>query len=394
MPNLATEFRISQLQDFCCDDFVFLSSNKSLHAHGCFTKITTPVGDNTDTDCQLHRDIPELFRQAKNKGIENPIIVGAIPFDKRQPSALFIPEDYSWLEREALSFSSVSSSPKLQQIHSLPDKDEFCQMVTHGVDAIHHGLLDKVVLSRLLNIKFDQQPDATQLFMRLNQQNPYSYNFHVPLGNSTLIGASPELLLCKQGNTIISQPLAGSSRRSSNVMQDNELRQSLLRSAKDQHEHQLVITAMRKALAERCTELAIPETPSLLSTPLLWHLATEIRGELADNQIDALSIACLLHPTPALCGAPRQQAATLISELEPFKRDYFGGIVGWCDARGNGEWVVTIRCGEVFENHIRLFAGAGVVADSKPSAEWHETDVKFGTMLQALGLSYNKERCL
>ncbi|AOM41386.1 isochorismate synthase [Xenorhabdus hominickii] len=396
MLKLTTEYHTSQLLDFSCDDFVFLSSNKSLHAQGCFTKITTPASHHGDIDNPLRDHLSQLFHQAEQAGIKNPIAVGAIPFDKRQPSALYIPYEYHWLERETLRFSAPSSSPMLplHKCHSWPEKAEFCQMVSQAVDAIHQGQIDKVVLSRLLDIEFEQEPDTIQLFMQLNAQNPYSYNFHLPLGNSTLIGASPELILRKQGNAITSQPLAGSSRRSRNIAEDNALRQSLLHSAKDHHEHQLVINAIRSALTEHCTELMIPDSPSIFSTPLLWHLATEIRSELRNKHADALSVACLLHPTPALCGAPRERAYELIAQLEPFERNYFGGIVGWCDARGNGEWVIAIRCGELFANHVRLFAGAGIVADSQPNAEWQETGVKLGTMLQALGLSANKEHVL
>ncbi|WP_431768953.1 isochorismate synthase [Xenorhabdus khoisanae] len=394
--KVTAEYPTSQQLDFNCDDFMFLSSNKSLHAQGCFTKITTPANHHDDIDNPLQGHLSQLFRQAELAGIKNPIAVGAIPFDKKQPSALYIPYEYRWLERNTLRFSTPLSTPQLplQQGHLWPEKAEFCQLVSQALDAIDHGRLDKVVLSRLLDLEFEQKPDSIRLFMQLNAQNPYSYNFHLPLGNKTLIGASPELLLRKQGNAIISQPLAGSSRRSHNIAEDNALRQSLLYSAKDRHEHQLVINAIRAALTEHCTELVIPDSPSIFSTPLLWHLATEIRSELRNKHIDALSVACLLHPTPALCGSPRKQAYELIAQLEPFERNYFGGIVGWCDARGNGEWVVAIRCGELFENYIRLFAGAGIVADSQPDAEWQETGVKLGTMLQAMGLSASKEHVL
>ncbi|MDI5303632.1 chorismate-binding protein, partial [Salmonella enterica subsp. enterica serovar Anatum] len=96
--------------------------------------------------------------------------------------------------------------------------------------------------------------------------------------------------------------------------------------------------------------------------------------------------ACLLHPTPALSGFPHQVAKKLIAELEPFDRELFGGIVGWCDAEGNGEWVVTIRCAKLHGNQVRLFAGAGIVPASSPVGEWRETGVKLSTMLNVFGL--------
>jgi isochorismate synthase len=140
-------------------------------------------------------------------------------------------------------------------------------------------------------------------------------------------------------------------------------------------------------LKNRSRALDIPSSPELLSTATLWHLSTPINGEVQDAQENALSLACLLHPTPALCGTPTLVARDLIEQLEPFDRGLFGGIVGWCDDRGNGEWVVTIRCGTVSDDRVRLFAGAGIVPDSSPESEWRETGVKLNTMLRAFGLN-------
>lgn len=100
---------------------------------------------------------------------------------------------------------------------------------------------------------------------------------------------------------------------------------------------------MKSVLGPRSSQLSLPESPQLITTPTLWHLATPIAGTALAEE-NAMSLACLLHPTPALSGFPHQAAKRLIAELEPFDRQLFGGIVGWCDDEGNGEWVVTIRC--------------------------------------------------
>lgn len=101
----------------------------------------------------------------------------------------------------------------------------------------------------------------------------------------------------------------------------------------------------------------------------------------------ALQVACQLHPTPALCGFPTQEARQLIAELEPHDRGVFSGIVGWCDANGDGEWAIAIRCGTIKHNKVRLFAGAGIVEASVPEDEWAETAAKLNTMLNAFGLN-------
>ncbi|WJV52477.1 isochorismate synthase [Prodigiosinella aquatilis] len=380
------------ISDLHHDDFLFLSPDKSLHAHGCYASLTHPVDDGAMLNGHFQHQVRRLFAQAHRDGIEKPLIVGAIPFDKGQPANLFIPQRQHWFSRDTLATGAQTEvAIRIRQLRQIPANADFCQMIRECVNATRSGILDKVVLSRLLEIETDQPLDSIHLLLQLNQQNPGSYNFHVPLAQGALLGASPELLLHKQGNHITSQPLAGSVRRSEDSGEDSQLRQSLLDSAKDRHEHNLVIREMRHVLAPRCRTLQIPGTPSLLSTPVLWHLATHIIGEVSDPLENALSIACLLHPTPALCGAPYQQAKNLIDKLEPFNRERFGGIVGWCDAQGNGEWVVTIRCGEVHKNSIRLFAGAGIVPDSQPTAEWHETGVKLSTMLRAFGLRQDEE---
>jgi len=135
-----------------------------------------------------------------------------------------------------------------------------------------------------------------------------------------------------------------------------------------------------------CTQLHVPERPSLTRTDTLWHLSTRIEGRLREPSISALQLACLLHPTPAVCGFPTEPARQLIAVLEPFERGFYSGMVGWCDAAGNGEWVIALRCGEIRGCLARLFAGAGIVETSTPQSEWREIQTKFGTMLRALGM--------
>jgi isochorismate synthase len=118
----------------------------------------------------------------------------------------------------------------------------------------------------------------------------------------------------------------------------------------------------------------------------MWHLSTEVRGRLRDPAVCALQLATALHPTPAVCGTPTDVAMSTIRELEGFDRGFYAGLVGWSDVTGDGEWVVTIRCGEVEDRRIRMFAGAGIVADSDAEDELRETTAKLRTVLAALGL--------
>ena len=380
------------LHDFAalCQGFLFTSPWQSLTTQGCFTTLTTPVSQGEQLTGDFQQQLQHHFTSARKQGIAHPIVAGAIPFDVTQPAALFIPESWQRFNRDDLiARASLADAdlPVIRRRTALPDQARFTDMVAQAVAATRRGDLEKVVLSRLMEIVAEQPVDTAALMQRIVVQNPGSYHFHLPLpGGGALVGASPELLIRKQGRLFSSCPLAGSAARSRDPQRDRASGDSLMQSPKDRHEHQLVTNAMHATLQPRSRLLSVPETPSLLTTATLWHLATQIRGEVLDERENALSLACLLHPTPALSGFPHQRAQALIQRLEPFERQLFGGIVGWCDDRGNGEWVITIRCGTVKGSRVRLFAGAGIVTDSQPEAEWRETGIKLDTLLRAFGL--------
>ncbi|MBC9892676.1 isochorismate synthase EntC [Salmonella enterica subsp. enterica serovar Panama] len=364
------------------DRFFFMSPYRSFTTSGCF------AGDSPDSPFQ--QKLRQQFAEAKSQGIANPILVGAIPFDTRQPSSLFIPmawQSFSRQQKQRTARYFTDHQPlTVTARKAIPEQDAFEAMVARAAMLTATPDVDKVVLSRLIDITTDVAVDSGALLERLVAQNPVSYNFHVPLADGgVLLGASPELLLRKEGERFSSLPLAGSARRQPDDVLDREAGNRLLASQKDRHEHELVTQAMKQILRDRSTELQLPSSPQLITTPTLWHLGTPFEGK-ANAGENALTLACLLHPTPALSGFPHQVAKKLIAELEPFDRELFGGIVGWCDAEGNGEWVVTIRCAKLQGNQVRLFAGAGIVPASSPVGEWRETGVKLSTMLNVFGL--------
>ncbi|EKJ8216851.1 isochorismate synthase EntC [Citrobacter sedlakii] len=372
------------------DRFFFMSPYRSFTTSGCFARFNEPAVNGDSPDSPFQQKLHNLFADAKAQGIANPIMVGAIPFDTRQPSALFIPEAWETFSRQekqqASRYFTGHQSLNVTERRAIPEQDTFESMVARAAALTATPDVDKVVLSRLIDITADAEIDSGALLERLVAQNPVSYNFHVPLEDGgVLLGASPELLLRKEGERFSSLPLAGSARRQPDDVLDREAGNRLLASEKDRHEHDLVTQAMKTVLRDRSSELHLPSSPQLITTPTLWHLGTPFEGK-ANAGENALTLACLLHPTPALSGFPHQAAIKLIAELEPFDRDLFGGIVGWCDADGNGEWVVTIRCAKLHKNKVRLFAGAGIVPASSPVGEWRETGVKLSTMLNVFGL--------
>ncbi|KAB8307394.1 isochorismate synthase [Erwinia endophytica] len=379
--------------DFLSDDsFFFTSPWKSIVTQGCFTTLDTPAWQGHDLQSELQKKVRSAFVEARESGIDKPLLVGAIPFDTRQPSALFIPQRCKYFSRQQrvtmAEQAMAGPLPVITGRQVIPEKDAFMAMVAQAAEATAQPELDKVVLSRLFDITTSTPVKAYAMMDRLMALNPTSYHFHVPLADGgTLLGASPELLLRKTGNHFSSLPLAGSARRDdSSDDADRAVGERLMYSQKDRYEHRLVTEAMQAVLQSRSHSLMVPEKPDLITTSALWHLATPIEGEVSSSTENALSLACLLHPTPALSGYPHELARQWIERLEPFDRQLFGGIVGWCDEQGDGEWVVTIRCATLAGNRIRLFAGAGIVPASSPEAEWHETGVKLSTMMKVFGL--------
>ena len=363
-------------------DFLFTSGQGSLGAYDLGQPIATPAGDWP----LLAQQITRALDAAKAAGQANPLLIGAFAFDPAEASCLYVPGRYERGERVAPEEQATETNSVIA-VQSTPASGEFKASVSAALDAFAQGKLAKVVLSRKLILTLHKPADPKRVLVRLMAQNPNAFHFSLPLGQGRrLLGASPELLLRVSGGEVFTHPLAGSARRASEPVQDEAVARDLLASRKDQHEHKLVIDEIRRVLTPHCRELAIPQKPTLMSTDTLWHLGTPIAGQLHGSDASVLSLACQLHPTPALCGYPTDLARQFIREQEPFRRALFSGIVGWCDSQGNGEWAVVIRCGVLDGHQVELFAGAGIVAGSDPAMEWAETGTKLGTMLKALGL--------
>lgn len=363
-------------------DFLFTSGQGSLGAYDLGQPIATPAGDWP----LLAQQITRALDAARAAGQANPLLIGAFAFDPAEASCLYVPGRYERGER-VVPKEQATETNSVIAVQSTPVAGEFKASVSAALDAFAQGKLAKVVLSRKLILTLHKPADPERVLARLMVQNPHAFHFSLPLGQGRrLLGASPELLLRVSGGDVFTHPLAGSARRASEPAQDEAVARELLASSKDQHEHRLVIDEIRRVLTPHCRELAIPQKPTLMSTDTLWHLGTPIAGQLHGSDASVLSLACQLHPTPALCGYPTDLARQFIREQEPFRRALFSGIVGWCDSQGNGEWVVVIRCGVLDGHQVELFAGAGIVAGSDPAMEWAETGTKLGTMLKALGL--------
>lgn len=223
-----------------------------------------------------------------------------------------------------------------------------------------------------------------------------------------MIGASPEMLLQLREREVFSRVLAGTARRRANMDQSEleQLADWLSRSPKNSREHQLAAASAVKALTPITEQLRVSE-PFALTLPNVIHLATDIYGQVAGDT-GALALVEALHPTAAVCGTPTAAAAQLITELEGMDRERYAGPVGWVDWRGEGQWCIALRSGQVLSptvqpagtqggpagypmgnqpvGSVRIFAGAGIMPDSVAADELAETNAKMAPMRAALGL--------
>lgn len=334
--------------------------------------------------------VDAALAEAVAAGQESPVVIGAIPFDHTAPAALHIPATVRSAPPLAsdplIALPAGSSATADWRIRPVPEPEVYGEGVAAAVARMWRGEFSKVVLARTLELTSDAPLDLPAMLQRLARRDPSGYTFALPTGPArTLIGASPELLVSRRGNQVVSNPLAGSTPRSDDLAEDVRRAATLLESVKDLHEHAVVVDAVHQALAPHCTDMTVPARPTLIRTATMWHLSTTVTGTLTSPDTSALDLAMALHPTPAVCGTPTRTARQVIAETEPFDRGFFTGVVGWGNAEGDGEWVVTIRCAEAEERTLRLYAGAGVVAASEPEAETAETGAKFRTFLSAVG---------
>lgn len=320
-------------------------------------------------------------------------VVGALPFDIREPAALTVPTHLHVTDSPMPVPAPLPDPPGVTVRRYLPAPAEHARRVAAAVDVLRSGTLRKVVLARAVELDATAPVDHRAVLHRLVAADPAGNGYSVDLGAAgqhgvRLVGSSPEVLIRRQGATVTCHPLAGSAPRDPDPERDAALGRALAASTKDLTEHAYVIESLRSSLAPLCTDVEAPDRPVLTTTPQLWHLGTPIRATLRDPAVTALDLALAVHPTPAVCGTPTADAMRTILDVEG-SRGFYAGAVGWCDASGDGEWMVTIRGAQISADGLSIVAhaGGGIVAESDPEGELDETTTKFGTVMAALGLA-------
>ena len=335
-----------------------------------------------------------------------PVAVGALPFDHGAPASLVVPalvvgrrvDGTAWVTTVADSPEGALGPDAARAlvgavppppVHPSPDAfslvashahDEWRALVQDAVEEIGAGRFAKVVLAREVMVDANRTLSVSAVVGRLRSLYPSCMTFSI----DGFVGASPELLVSRIGDRVRSHPLAGTCPHSGDPYADEQMAARLLASAKDRHEHRLVVDGLAAGLAPLCEELQVPETPSVLPLRNVLHLATRVRGRLRPPEPTALDLAVRLHPTAAVAGTPADDAIAWLTKVEGFDRGRYAGPVGWVDARGDGEWALGIRCADIDGTRARLMAGVGIVAGSVPEDELAETQLKLQALLAAV----------
>jgi isochorismate synthase len=288
----------------------------------------------------------------------------------------------SGLATRALPLLDPAPTGRFQVASAMPP-EHYEQAVGRACELIVSHKLEKIVLAREVQVHAPGAYDPAAVFGVLRDEFPSCFVFCVGRGASTLIAASPELLVRREGHRVSTVALAGSTRRSADPAVDAHLGEQLLRDESYREEHDIVARRIERTLRPHAIWVTAAPEPELVRIANIQHLATPIRAQLA-APMEALELAGLMHPTPAVGGEPRSVATPLIPALEGLDRGWYTGPVGWTDATGDGEFCVALRCALLHENVARCYAGNGIVRDSDPASELAETEIKLQALLPLL----------
>jgi len=382
------------LEVVCGDGgYLFARDNVGVAARGVISKV--PLAEIAG----LYRAIAA----ASDAAAPGPVLFVAVNFDGRTGDVVLpriavrrTPDGRTWLTAPSQldvddvldELTNASTRMNATNVHTSDVSftvrpgvpiDTYLSVVAAARDAVAAGQLTKAVIARNVLVEASAPFDVGRIIGRLRRNFGSSYRFHF----DGLVGASPELLVEREGSTVRSHPLAGTTTRTGDPRVDARLAEQLLASDKNQLEHRVVIDMVHDTLLPWCSYLDWLPEPEVVAVANVQHLGTRVEGRLSDPPPPVTDLVRALVPTPALGGHPRQAALDFIVDNEGFTRGRYGGAIGWMDSHGNGTFAVTIRCALIDARRMRaeLYAGGGIVAESEPLLELEETRAKLQAML-------------
>ena len=267
------------------------------------------------------------------------------------------------------------------------DRSAWDAGVEDALAAIAGREVSKVVLARTMDVVTADRIDPVEVVRHLREQNRASHVFlFEPVDGCPLVGAAPETVASMSGGVFRATAVGGTVARGETPEEQEALAARLLGSEKDAAEHRIALDDMMARLGALSDDVEAEAEPHVLTLARIQHLETRIRATVPRGT-SVLEVLGALHPTPAVCGLPRERALELLGRAEPCARGWYAGPVGWFDAAGDGVFAPALRCAVARGDRWRLFAGAGIVAGSDPAFEWDETTIKFEPVLRALAAS-------
>lgn len=257
-------------------------------------------------------------------------------------------------------------------------------MVWRTLRRIQAGEADKVVLARTLDVTPTRPVSALDLVLALWQESHGSHVFlFEPAPGEAVVGAAPETMATVVNGVVRATAVAGSVGVGADSVETAQLARRLFNSDKDRAEHDFVVQDMVAGLSALGCSVERDVEPHVLTLARIQHLETKIVAGIPEG-VTLLDILASLHPTPAVCGKPRNVALSILTESEVFDRGWYAGPVGWMGSDGKGIFVPALRSAVSSGRRWRLFAGAGILPGSDPALEWEETELKFDPMLRAM----------
>jgi anthranilate synthase component I len=259
-----------------------------------------------------------------------------------------------------------------------------------GVRAIQERIAAGELYQAVLSQRFEVgvQADPFTIYRALRHVNPSPYMYFMRMGSLAIVGSSPEMLVRVEGRHVETHPIAGTRPRGGSDEEDLRLAEELKRNEKEKAEHVMLVDLGRNDLGRVCEygSVRVPQYMTLERYSHVMHLVSRVEGRLADDRdhIDAL-VACF--PAGTVSGAPKIRAMEVLSALEPTARGLYGGAIGYIDFAGNLDFCIAIRTITIRDGRAHVQAGAGIVADSNPAAEFEETRDKARALLHALQLA-------
>ncbi|ACF14444.1 isochorismate synthase [Chloroherpeton thalassium ATCC 35110] len=280
------------------------------------------------------------------------------------------------------SAAPVSSQPlPIASIRTdSPNQKEWQEIIDKSIQAFDSGCMEKIVLARKTTMVFSEELDPIRLLKQLKDVVNRAFHFYFQFdGTPGFIGATPERLYKRIGETIFSEAVAGTRPRGNSPEADLAFAEDLLNSDKDVREHQFVCKSILDVMDELCTDIQSPAQVSLLKLARVQHLYNKYSATLKKGYGDA-DLLERIHPTPAVGGVPKKEAIRQIAALEPFDRGWYAGPIGWL-SRNESEFAVGIRSALMMKNQLHIYTGAGIVKGSEAESEWEEIENKLGSFL-------------